>query len=307
MKVWTLAQAIAWCGLVLAYLLPTDALYALTIWPPFVWAVAGSLLALTVIRSRKRFAVAMMAAWLGFFLAFGDEKNWVMNRVSPVSDPDLVVITLNCAGGSSQAAEEAFALAPDILLLQESPSEPALRKLAQKHFGSDYQIAMGVDASIVVRTGQLTAIEQGLTHTLAIFQTESGDPILLGSLRLSPPVFRLDYWNPECWKDYAANRAIHRRELQEIATLAFEQTQTQSMIIGGDFNWTPERGLNGILAPMLRPASKGSGYTAINSFPLARIDQVWSSLDFAASSEAFTTKESDHRMVVAKLKLQPTD
>ncbi len=252
-------------------------------------------------------ALTITTIWLAFFLIFGEEKHWLLNRLVPVSEPTLVVVSLNCAGGSSAAAEEAFAKLPDLILFQESPSESNLRRLAAKHFGDGYAIVWGVDASIVARKGSLTPVNKTLSHTLAVFQAPNTGPIFVGSLRLSPPVFRMDYWNPSCWRDYAHNRALHRAELAEVARDVLEQTDTDMIIIGGDFNWTPDRGQFDILSPELVPASRGSGYTAINTFPLARIDQIWTSRHFDASSEAHTTLESDHRMVVVNLKIRADD
>ncbi|MBC8063864.1 MAG: hypothetical protein H7Y17_03475, partial [Chlorobia bacterium] len=149
--------SLAWVlFLSVVYFWPSDILYAVTIWPPFVWAGLGVLLALVGIRRhRSKPQIYLIAAWIVFWLGFGDEKRWLIDRVGSVPEAHLVVVSLNCAGGSIEAAAEAFKVNPDIILFQESPSEKELRKLAEKYFGKDYGIVAGVDASIIVKGGAL--------------------------------------------------------------------------------------------------------------------------------------------------------
>lgn len=263
-----------------AYFWPTDALYAITIWPPFVWANLAMVLTLAGVRRfRTRSQGLLLFAWIAFWIGFGEDKWWLMDRVISVKNPTWKVVTLNCAGGFPEAAEEAFQLEPDIIFLQESPSKKDIDELAQQYFRDGYDIAWGVDASIIVRRGSLRVIEKTIAFTTVAYQPPDGDPLVLCSLRLSPPVFRLDYWSADCWQAYASNRQMHRRELTEVSKSVLSQTDTFDAIVAGDFYWTPDSEMQRIFFHELSPISRGSGYSAVNEFPLARIDQVWASFE----------------------------
>jgi endonuclease/exonuclease/phosphatase (EEP) superfamily protein YafD len=76
-----------------------------------------------------------------------------------------------------------------------------------------------------------------------------------------------------------------------------EDMAPDRLIIGGDFNTPPDRGTFAPLAEFADQASVDSGYTAINEFPMARIDQVWSRGIRSVRSRAIRTVNSDHRKV----------
>lgn len=301
-KVWR-GLSLAWLlGLSAAYFWPGDALYAITIWPPFVWAGPAFLGALVGIRkSRTRAQLLLLAAWLFFWIGFGEERKWVGHTLyEPYSSEALRVVSLNCAGGTIEAAEEAFTHNPRILLLQESPGRKELEALVAKEFGEDSSLLAGPDASIAVQ-GKLEPIElpKGTSNFVAaIAKLPDLEPILVVSLRLQPPVFRLDYWNPDCWRAYAENRRQRRQELKDIgAFLGEHRSKVKWAIIGGDFNNPPDKGVYRPLSSWLKPATQDSGYTAVNEFPLARIDQIWSNVP-SFFSIARKTQHSDHRVVV---------
>lgn len=285
-----------------AYFWPSDALYAITIWPPFVWAGLAFVGALIGIRkNRTRSQLLLLTAWLFFWIGFGEERKWFQHSLfEPYSSEALRVVSLNCAGGTIEAAEEAFTHQPDILLLQESPSQKELGALVAREFGEEGSLVAGPDASILVR-GKLEAIElpRGTNNFVAaIAELPDLEPLLVVSLRLQPPVFRLDYWNPDCWRAYAENRRQRRQELSDIIDfLGQHRTEVKWVIIGGDFNNTPDKGVYSPLSNWLDPVSEDSGYTAINEFPMARIDQIWSNVS-SFFSVAHKTRMSDHRLVV---------
>jgi hypothetical protein len=161
----------------------------------------------------------------------------------------------------------------------------------------------GVDATIVSRLGKLTPGYKSSAWTAALVNRPLPNLVVL-SLRLSPPVFRLDYWNPECWRAYAENRRVHREELADISSWISGPITPPFAIVAGDFNWTPDREIGRLLGGRFHPLSKGSGYTAVNDYPMARIDQIWVTEEFWGTSEAITTRYSDHRMVVGKIWLK---
>ncbi len=297
LKLWRGLSLLWLVNLTLAYSFPSDTLYAITIWPPFVWAGFAFVLSLAGIRKhRTRGQLLILFAWLAFWIVMGEERKWLPARASEFySSEAFRVVTLNCAGGSIEAAQEAFRREPWVLLLQESPSRKELERIKP----AGWSLLSGPDTSILVEgTLQPIPLPKGTHNFVAgIAQLPGQEPLLLVSLRLQPPIFRLDYWSPGCWRAYAENRRSRRAELQEIARFLQPYTkQTKWVMVGGDYNTPPDTGIFAPYQGWLHEDTDSSGYTATNEFPMARIDQVWSSTG-AIHARAFRTQNSDHRLV----------
>jgi hypothetical protein len=297
LAIWRAFSLVCLLFLTFAYFRPSDALYALTIWPAFVWASLGVVLTLAGIRRfRSKSQIALLVAWFSFWLVFGEEKVWVPLHLVSHPSTDFLVVSLNCAGGSVEAAREALTNQPKIILLQESPSRNEIEKLAKE---KSMSFLAGVDASILT-TGDLEpiALPRGTSNFVAgIVRFPNKPDILVVSLRFQPPVFNLEYWNPDCWRSYSENRANRRIELQELADWIAANAKGRKVIVGGDFNTPPDAGTFGPFRGMVKEATGDSGYTAVNEFPMARIDQIWQAGFEVAGSRAVRTQNSDHRMV----------
>ncbi len=298
-------------GLVVLYTTRVDALAALTIWPIWAWFLpAGLLLLMGVRRGRARNRLWVGLAWLAAWAAIGDEP-LAITRAAVASSPSssLRVVTLNCAGGNEEAAREAVNQPADVVLLQESPTQTALERI-RRGLGKDWSLLAGVDGSILVH-GRLTPVPlpRGTGDFVAAWARlrERSSEVLIVSLRLTPPVFRLDYWNPACWRDYAENRSIRRVEVRGIARFVASVKGQAPLILAGDFNTPPDPSVTSPLDPLARDtfriAGRGWGATAVNDYPVVRIDQVWVSRGFEpVQVYAKKTMNSDHRLVVADLK-----
>ena len=90
-------------------------------------------------------------------------------------------------------------------------------------------------------------------------------------------------------------RTLWRRG--ELADWIAANAKGRNIIVGGDFNTPPDAGTFEPFRGMVEQATGDSGYTAVNEFPMARIDQVWQAGFEEAGSMAFRTQNSDHRMV----------
>lgn len=249
-------------------------------------------------RHRTRSQLLLLGAWLVFWIVFGEERKWIPARLTSPPDHAFEVISLNCAGGSIDAAREGLASRPKIALLQESPSSIELEKLVKEIYGDSGEVIAGPDASIVV-DGTLTPINLNFRQNnfiAALAEPTGLPPVLIVSLRLQPPIFRLDYWNPDCWKSYAENRRLRREEFIEI-TEYLKDLAPERVIIGGDFNTPPDTGVFEPFDGWVSAATSNSGYSAVNEFPMARIDQVWTKGFSALTSRAERTSNSDHRIV----------
>jgi len=288
-----------------------ERVYAVTIWPAIVWSGLGFLLLLPGIRRyRNRQFYALVGAWLGLALVFSEEWIGLSHLFSAAAlKPDLTVVTLNCAGGNPLAANEVGEYHPDLVLLQESPSSTEIADLTRKLYGKEGASLPGADASIVVHgTIEPMALPRATNDFVAAHVTLwNGRKLVVVSLRLAPPVFRLDYWSADCWREYSDSYLIRQKELRGIMDYLLSHTKDEPIILGGDFNTPPEPGIFECMHPRLRDVYPESGtlwgYTAVNEFPLARIDQIWVSRNFKAlDTTAFKTEHSDHRLVRVKLR-----
>jgi endonuclease/exonuclease/phosphatase (EEP) superfamily protein YafD len=276
--------------------LPLAALY---IWPLTLWVLIGIALAVGSVKSPPKPRRRLVALWLVVWLVLDDQPWAFLPRLSSAGYNEYTIVSLNCAGGDPKAAAEAAATGARLILLQESPSASELETL-RASLGPDWSLVHGPDASILAY-GELRRIPlpQGTHNFLAV---EWGDTLVV-CLRLQPPIFRLDYWSPDCWRAYARNRESRLEELREVMAWVRANRKGPHVIVGGDFNCPPDQFMKADMEGLARDAfarqGRGWGGTAINTFPLVRIDQIWIGGGiFPTRAEARTTKNSDHRMVI---------
>lgn len=289
--------AIVFLVAISAYVTKPDALAAWTIWPFWVTLLAGVLpSALSVRRKNLKPRCALWSAWLVAWAAIGDEAMPLARSLVAPRSGELRVVTLNCAG-SLDAGLEVVAYAPDVVLLQESMGADALEQIRAR-LGNDWTVVVGVDASILAR-GELVTLAQEPNYSAA----RLGGTVIV-SLRLAPPVFRLDYWNPACWRAYAGNKRRRRSELAGVLASIRSFANGAPVILGGDFNTPPDHTvlgqMSGTFEDAFAIAGRSWGATAVNSFPMVRIDQVWASPELTPTNAfAVKTIHSDHQMTVA--------
>lgn len=304
-----IGRAIPWAvlaALCAAYAFKPDGAAALTIFPAWTWLPLGILPALFRLRRDRRGALVLLAVWVVYGLAFSEE--WTSLRRFGRTEariPNTVrVVTLNCAGGSAEAAGEVAAFRPDIVLLQESPSGSEVEALAKKLFGPEGAMVKGPDASIVARGPVVPRkLPRGTADFVVADVSVGGRPVRVVSLRLLPPVFRIDLFSPSSWQELAQNRQARRSEIADLVAFLGGSAPT---ILGGDFNCqSGDRALDAMpvwLRDAFYEGGRGWGHSAVNDYPLARIDQIWVSPEWRVEQE-FVQKTvfSDHRMVVCDL------
>ena len=114
----------------------------------------------------------------------------------PASGRRLRVVSINCDVGSRTALDEAGRFEPDIVLLQESPGEQAVREVATSIFGSGASVVWSPDCSIAAR-GELRPVAGKERHFVeAAWTMQDGRTIEVVCLRLSPPVGALRFLGP---------------------------------------------------------------------------------------------------------------
>jgi vancomycin resistance protein VanJ len=250
---------------------------------------------------------------------FADEPHGLIRSILPASDVQadsareasmIRVVTANCSS-DVRAVEEAAALSPDILLVQESPAEQSLLILAASHFDRRDGVAHGGDVAVLakgsvqVRYASRSAFGAFIHCTVHLNGGRTVDVI---GLRLSPPTVRLDLWSPDCWRAQAAHRQRQRNELAAALELVTDIPPDRPIIVAGDFNAPAGDAIFSLLGPQLkdsfREAGRGWGNTITSKYPFHRIDQIWTSDHLTPiDGRARPMIHSDHRLVVAELSL----
>lgn len=300
----------------LCYYCQPDALSIITIWPTWTWLIPGLLfLALGWGRLRKRYFLIVALLWAAYLSIFVEESRSLV-RFAPLSEAEwqtartrreaLRVISLNCAGGSARAANEVSEYRPDIVLLQESPDQESVKKLARVLFGDDGQFLWTIDLAIIAR-GQVSPSHSSTLHFAQVrVRLSSGFEIEVVNTRLMPLSLNLALWSPNAWKEHREIRQIHRRQMQQITQQLGHLPADSPLLVAGDFNAPAGDAVFSLLQPRLYDTFKrggiGWGNTVMNDVPLLRFDQVWASDHFHSPMvRAVKTQHSDHRMVICDL------
>jgi endonuclease/exonuclease/phosphatase (EEP) superfamily protein YafD len=288
-----------------------DILQAATLLPVFAWGLLGLSCSACARGGTPR--RVLLVLWIVAVVWLADAPLSLVRRARPAPQnaPTIRVVSINCLARSS-AAEEIAAWNPDVVLIQETPPQKFLHELAKSVFGDDGLAVCSPDTSVLLRgqaqlltvpgqtgndmVGKYVGIEATLTN---------GVQLGIVSLRLLPTPIRLDVWNWQCWQFYADNHRRRRAELAKIVEYLDQHTDLP-LVIGGDFNTPARDSVFQLLQPRFREAfqaaGQGWGKTAMNDWPLHRIDQVWVTEPLIPLSvRAEPTKNSDHRAVVCDL------
>ena len=191
----------------LCLLVQPDWLAPVVLIPTWCWLIPGFALAMSADwwNHKLRF-IAVLALWGVFIVLFVEEarslirfKSWptVERQASREGSRTIRVVSLNCNVAQLRSAEEVVAWNPDVVLLQESPGSVSLGRLSQKLFGADGAFLYGGDVSILTNGQIQPKFSNRASHFVhAEVELPSGFRTDVISLRLAPPVFRLDFWMP---------------------------------------------------------------------------------------------------------------
>ena len=172
-------------------------------------------------------------------------------------------------------------------------------------FGEEGDILSGVDTALTTR-GKIERIASTGYYVIGKVRLSTDQEVGVVSLRLSPPPFRFDLWNPDCWRAFRNHRIKQREEIVALSKVLQDLPSDLPLIVGGDFNANPRDAIFAELPAALHDSfsSAGSGWgnTITNEVPFLRIDQIWINELFQplrVVSEAAV--ETDHRAVIADL------
>jgi hypothetical protein len=290
-----------------------DGLAWLTLFPRWTWLAIGmTMLGVGFSRSRWRTSLAVGLAWCVYAGLFVEETRSLLRsatralRPAAAGEERLRVVTFNCGGAGVAALEEALQREPDLILLQESPSEKDLKDVAARHWGEEAAVVPAGDVSIVAR-GRLTLRQKSTSGSWiwATWHREAGD-VEVVTLRLKPVPLRLDFWSLDCWRDGSELRQTHRQQIAEVLTALGSLPEEHPCLVAGDFNAPAHdpslAALEATFCDAFDEAGTGWGNTIVNDCPVHRIDQVWiRRAGRATALQAIPSLVSDHRLVVCDL------
>lgn len=266
-----------------------DPFTAFTIVPAWCVFVVGLLSSAAIGWRVPKAGAALSAVWLLFLLLFAEEPYAILDEER--SETGLKIVSLNWGGASQQPVPTLKKLNPDLLFIQEAPRKDVLSAISEQL--GDYSLIWSPEAAILSKE-PLKTVESDVHYVRA-----RQDEMDLVSLRLSPPLVRFDFYNPQCWLAYWSRRIERRHQIESVL-----EGPTLPTIVAGDFN-APAG--DGCLGPLLEDfhdaygqAGRGFGNTAPSYFPVHRIDQIWIRNDYQAKV-SFTVRipGSDHRAAVA--------
>lgn len=293
--------------------------------PVWIWLVPGLMLAMAGgLLLRQRRAAWLCLVWLLLVAWTADETTSVARGLATVfagpavSEADLGddvirVISLNTYVSTLEAVEDALKLEPDILLLQEGNNPWRIDATIARHWGDAYGAVWSRDPLIFVRGRVIETTpfsrQEDRRWVTGEFELTGGVRVSVVSLRLSSVERRLDLWTPECWLDHAEGARQRAREFDAIRGEIDSIERGMPLIVGGDVNTPGNHRMFRLLAPRLRDVLEQAGagwpHTYPRDWPLVRIDRIWASEHFEPIRvRVERTPHSDHRMVVADLKVR---
>ena len=260
----------------------------------------------------------MTCIWL-LFLGFMSEESPALLRgciygerdyKSAFKDKNIIrIISFNCAGGNPDAVKSIYQYAPDIVLLQESPSIENLSVIAKELFADEGGFVKEGDTAILAR-GQIRKTEISKENrsimVCARINLPSGLEIEAASVHLIPPASALNLFSPSCWREHREDRRLRLQQIVAIKEHLDTIEENVPLLVGGDFNANPWVGASKLLSLRLYDIFKmgGAGWpgTGPDYHPLWRVDQIWVGKQFR-TIKVFckNSKYSDHRIVICDL------
>lgn len=306
------------CVFSLLYSCQPDAYAAISYLPVWLWAAPGLFFAfLTFTWRRKWRGLALIALWILYLGVFAEEPRSLLRRPQ-IDNPTwqaarfegrgIRVVTINCGAEETvAAAEEVRSYLPDLVLLQEAPDLPAIRRLSKLLFGYDASIAYFPDRAIIARgeIRRIRAVRQGGMLQARVKLT-GGPALEVFCVHFISPARRKNILATEYLQEQARRRHVRMKEMEAVVEAAARIPYDVPLLIGGDFN-APHldpvyRLLTARLTDTFAVAGTGWPNTVLNTYPIFRIDRIWTTSQLKpVSVTVHQTRHSDHRLVVCDL------
>ncbi len=301
-----------------------DRFAAFTVVPIWLWGGGGLLLAGAAFYFlRAPLSLIMTAVWSITLFVGADEARVLGNLGTSTPRPGLAakhqgspvirVVTLNCAFfKKGNPAPDIENWQPDIVLLQDIDPQQ-VRHIADVLFSGRGDYRFHLSNGIVTRWKINREIRNPSQRDEQVSIVHpSGASIEVVNVHLRTAATDLRLWEKEAWVKHRDNRVVRQQELATTLRILAQTTPrfpNTPTLFGGDFNAPATDIIHRQLAPDFENAfsiaGKGWGNTFHRRFPILRIDHIYATRHFTAvRSCAVTTRNSDHRMVVADLLLR---
>ncbi len=301
------------------YLRRWDKAAAITVFPFWIWALAGLFIAgLAWITTRKKLAALLTGLWLVTLVGGSDETRPLLRfaKEKPLPGkpaPDaagivpLRVITLNCRQGAwnPQVLDELVAWNPDVVFLQETPFPADLQKAVVRVFpGIPGYFEPGENCAILARTKILNVLRGYQPYSmLGVVELRPGKRVELACVHLQGAETTMRLWSRDAWRSHYYNRQSRRTELSLLMGVQQLFSGDYPVIVGGDFNAPAGDGLFDLLklkgfTDAFAVAGCGWPCTYPNAAPVLRIDHIWTRGLTPLRAITVHTQRSDHRMIV---------
>lgn len=300
-----------------------DKLAAYTVIPIWVWGGIGLFFSIAAFWFlRAPLSLFITGIWAMTILLEADEARVIANigKSSPAPGPAgtedgralIRVLTLNCKyfsyNGVSDPAPDIRRWNPDVVLLQEVHPHHVRRIADLLYEGrGDYRIyaTNGIVTRWSIRR-EVNPQPSGFRVQQVTIRNDDGVDFEVVNLHLASAATDLRLWRRDCWRSHRVNRAVRLREMGVALSILNGTAPGYPVILGGDFNAPPSDPMLGLLKGEFEDAfanaGTGWGNTYHRRIPIHRIDQIHHSRHFrTARCAAVTTRQSDHRMVVADL------
>ncbi len=295
-----------------------DRFAAFTVMPIWLWGGFGLILSsMAYYFLRASLSLVMTAVWAVTLLVGADEARVLANfgKSPPLSGPAVPhegkavirVITLNSAFFTyGNPAQDLAAWHPDIVLLQDIHPHQ-VRQIADVLYGGHGDYRAHQTNGIVTRWKITQEVRNpNQRDELATLLHPSGTKIEIVNVHLATAATDLCLWRKSAWVSHRNNRVVRQKELALTQQVLEQTTQfpNSPTIFGGDFNAPASdivhRQLARDFVDAFATAGTGWGNTFHRRFPILRIDHLYATRHFTpVRSRVVTTRNSDHRMVVA--------
>ena len=301
-----------------------DRFAAFTVMPIWLWGGIGLVFSTVAFYFlRAPLSLVMTAVWAVTLLVGADEARVLANfgKSPPLpgaAEPHegrkvLRAITLNSSFFRyGNPATDLAAWDPDIVLLQEAfPYQ--VRQIADVLYEGRGDYRAYQTNGVVTRWKIQREIRNPAQDDQQLsVELPGGELIEVVNVHLLTAATDLRLWRKSAWTGHRENRAVRKKELDLTRrileqTSAFPNTPT---LFGGDFNAPASdivhRQLARDFVDAFANAGTGWGNTFQRRFPILRIDHLYASRHFTpVRCAAVTTRNSDHRMVVADFLTTP--
>lgn len=296
-----------------------DSLTFITVIPFWIWALPGilvSAIAAVLIRSRLSYialAVWFLTAVLSSAETWGVFRSAVSQQSSQKTEQDgyrLKLVSINCRNGTLKAAQQAIALKPDILFLQEAPDESNITILTEKLFGARGAF-VEANSTAIIGDGQfLTFAPDEETPSIhARFRHAEGFLLDLTNVKLEMAIPENEFWRQKAREKMKVTRIKNRKSVRRFVAGYTPNSGQPVRIVAGDFS-TPHG--DDIFRPMKKVglgdaflrSGRGTGNTFPQKSPVFRFDQVWiSSEPQLLKTFTIKTEYSHHKILVCEFLL----